>query len=40
MTVFNGLGRHHFVMDTIDRLLQTDEQGSALKLQLISKNPA
>ena len=37
MTVLNDLDRFHLVMDTIDRLPQTGEAGSALKQQLTAK---
>jgi xylulose-5-phosphate/fructose-6-phosphate phosphoketolase len=37
MTVLNDLDRFHLVMDTIDRLPQTGDQGLLLKQQLIDK---
>ncbi len=37
MTVLNDLDRFHLVMDTIDRLPQTGEQGATLKKQLQHK---
>jgi len=37
MTVLNDLDRFHLVMDTIDRLPQTGEQGQRLKRQLADK---
>jgi xylulose-5-phosphate/fructose-6-phosphate phosphoketolase len=37
MTVLNDLDRFHLVMDTIDRLPQTGDQGIALKQQLEGK---
>jgi len=37
MTVLNDLDRFHLVMDTIDRLPQTGEAGTALKQQLTAK---
>jgi len=37
MTVLNDLDRFHLVMDTIDRLPQTGEQGASLKLKLQNK---
>lgn len=37
MTVLNDLDRFHLVIDTIDRLPQTGEQGAALKQKLIQK---
>ncbi len=37
MTVLNDLDRFHLVMDTIDRLPQTGEAGSAVKQELAAK---
>ena len=37
MTVLNDLDRFHLVMDTIDRLPRTGDQGIALKQQLSAK---
>ena len=37
MTVLNDLDRFHLVMDTIDRLPHTGEQGIQLKQQLGAK---
>lgn len=37
MTVLNDLDRFHLVMDTIDRLPQTGDSGTALKQQLTDK---
>lgn len=37
MTVLNDLDRFYFVMDTIDRLLQTGDKGITLKQQLQGK---
>jgi xylulose-5-phosphate/fructose-6-phosphate phosphoketolase len=37
MTVLNDLDRFHLVMDTIDRLPQTGDQGSYLKQRLKDK---
>jgi len=37
MTVLNDLDRFHLVMDTIDRLPQTGDQGIYLKQQLMDK---
>ncbi len=37
MTVLNDLDRFHLVMDTIDRVPQTGEQGRALKEKLIAR---
>ena len=37
MTVLNDLDRFHLVMDAIDRLPQTGDQGLSLKQQLTDK---
>jgi xylulose-5-phosphate/fructose-6-phosphate phosphoketolase len=37
MTVLNDLDRFHLVMDTVDRLPSTGDQGRALKLLVSEK---